>query len=391
MHNDVNISTHFFKKHASLSKTYIDKSIYYIDLYEKMIGKFPYQTFSVIESEKQVGYSMPTYTVIGDKIIDKPFLVDISLGHEILHQWFGDSIFNDFDKGNWVEGMTSYLADHYYRELKNEGPVHRRNILHDYSLFVNEKTPTLQHFKQRTDRASMLVGYGRGANVFHTIRKELGDELFFKSLKEFYQKFKFQYATFEDIKNHFGVDFDFLLNFKELIDVNISDIESFYDNGFKLSFKINTNSNLTLPILAGDEDFDIKIDKGSSKITLPLKQRAYELIIDKDYNLFRKLIASEKPVSLATVFEDNASLIVGSDERFQQIFKNARGVSKDKLTFEDTKKNNIIFCQDSLDLAKKFMPNLEYSKSGVTFTAIKNPWNENKIALFIYMENQNEF
>ncbi len=393
-HKGIHISTHFLKKDTNLSQTYIKKSIYYIDMYEKMIGKFPYDRFGIVASKEQVGYSKPTYTVIGDRLLNKPFLVDISLGHEILHQYFGDSIFNDFEKGNWVEGITTYLADHYYKELKNQDIEHRKNILHDYSIFVDEKTPTLKEFKQRVDRASMLVGYERGANIFHTIRKNLGDEKFFKLLREFYKKYKFKYVTFEDIKKHFGVDFDFLLNTNDLIELNITDLDTkFYNDSYHVEFKIGSNANILLPIWVNDsEKFSIKVDKDIvSKITLSLKTEPKKIVFDKEYDLFRSLTPDEKPINLASLFDKNSTIIGQEAKKFQKIFTNAKTIKKDELTFSILKNNNLIFLKDSLDLANKIVPNLKIKKDGFFISSIKNPFNSSKIITVIYTKDDDEF
>lgn len=120
-HENIEISTYLFKKHSHLATRYIKKTKEYIDLYEKMIGKYPYKRFAIVENKFQTGYSMPTFTLIGDRIIDKKYILERSLGHEILHQWFGNSVFSDLKEGNWVEGITAYLSDHRYQEEKKQG------------------------------------------------------------------------------------------------------------------------------------------------------------------------------------------------------------------------------------------------------------------------------
>ena len=393
-YNDITISTKFFKKHSNLSQVYIDKSIYYIKMYENLIGEFPYKNFTIIESKEQVGYSMPTYTVIGDRLLDKPFLIERSLGHEIVHQYFGDSVFNDFEKGNWVEGISTYLADEYYEELKQKGYLYRKNILRDYQLFVDKSAPLLKDFQKRVDRASMLVGYNRGANVFHTIKQELGSKKFYKLLKEFYQKYKFKYATFDDIKNHFGVNIDFLLNKRELIDLNITNMNTFYDKGsYHVEFNINANTNTLLPIWINDsEKFSIRVDQNISKITLSLKQKPKKIVFDKNYDLFRKLTKKEIPITLSSFFAKEPVIIVGKEaKKYQKLFKNAKAILDQNLTFDQSKNAHIIFLKDSIKLANKFIPNLEFQKDGFYIQSAKNPWNESKIVSFVYSKDDNEF
>ena len=85
-------------------------------MYEKYTGKYPFRRFSVVENFLPAGYSFPTFTLLGKDIVKMPFIVDTSLGHEVLHQWFGNLVYNPDKGGNWSEGLTTYVADHLYKE-----------------------------------------------------------------------------------------------------------------------------------------------------------------------------------------------------------------------------------------------------------------------------------
>src|SRR5208337_4444995 len=95
--------------------------------------------FSIVENSMPVGYSMPTYTVLGQAVVRLPFIPETSLGHEILHQWFGNSVYVDYAGGNWAEGLTSFLADHLYEEEKGRGKEYRKGLLIDFASYVNDK------------------------------------------------------------------------------------------------------------------------------------------------------------------------------------------------------------------------------------------------------------
>ncbi len=50
---------------------------------------------------------MLPYTLLGRTVIKMPFIVYTSLGHEIAHNWWGNSVFVDQKKGNWCEGLAT--------------------------------------------------------------------------------------------------------------------------------------------------------------------------------------------------------------------------------------------------------------------------------------------
>ena len=61
---------------------------------------------------------MPTFTLLGPQVIRFPFIINSSYPHEILHNWWGNSVFVDYDTGNWCEGLTAYMADHLIQEQR---------------------------------------------------------------------------------------------------------------------------------------------------------------------------------------------------------------------------------------------------------------------------------
>ncbi len=404
VHNDITIATYLFKKHAHLSATYIDKVIHYITLYEKMLGPFPYRRFSVVENTFQTGYSMPTFTLIGDKIIDKPFLLDVSLGHEIVHQWFGNSLFNDVSKGNWVEGLSTYLADHYYKEQDAKGWAYRKKLLEDFEAYVNlDNLTALADFRQRTDRASMAIGYGKGAFAFHTLRRYLADDaLFFDTLKAFYHAYRFQYATYGDIADFFThythKDCNDLIHnmfeHSDIIHFNPSKIDLGYENGhYQLHLSIPHDKNkyhgYQAPFLvkttAGTEHFLVDIN-GDTNVTLPLKHRPVELVFDKDYDLFRTLSAMERTPNITTLLADTHLLVVTHNdhifENIRSVFTGAVHVYPQDLTFLQMQQNNILFLSDAKTLAQKSIPNLYQVTEGFVFQVERNPWSPRHVVAY---------
>jgi len=132
----IDLNAYFFPEDISLADDYLKYTKKYISLYEELLGSYPYKRFSIVENILPTGYSMPTFTLLGSDVVHLPFIKETSLGHEILHQWLGNSVYVDYENGNWVEGITSYLSDHYYEAQKNTGWQYRKKILTDYQSYV---------------------------------------------------------------------------------------------------------------------------------------------------------------------------------------------------------------------------------------------------------------
>ena len=187
-----------------LADKYLDATVTYLDLYSRLIGPYPYKKFALVENFWETGLGMPSFTLLGPKVLRLPFLINTSYPHEILHNWWGNSVFLDYEKGNWSEGLTAYLADHLMKEQQGLGAEYRVNTLQKYADYVigNRDFPLTQ-FRSRHSSSSEAVGYGKALMFFHRLRRELGDETFELGLQDFYQKNKFRFATFDDLRASF--------------------------------------------------------------------------------------------------------------------------------------------------------------------------------------------
>ncbi|MBD3855373.1 MAG: M20/M25/M40 family metallo-hydrolase [Acidobacteria bacterium] len=131
-------------------------------------------------------------------------LLTSSYPHELLHNWWGNSIYVEFEHGNWCEGLTAYMADHLFAEQRGEGATYRRATLKKYTDMVSagEDFP-LAEFGSRQSAASEAVGYGKSLMLFHMARRAVGNEAFLAALSLFDREHRFSRASFSDIAEAF--------------------------------------------------------------------------------------------------------------------------------------------------------------------------------------------
>lgn len=184
-----------------LADKYLDATTRYIEVYEKLIGPYPYKKFALVENFWETGFGMPSFTLLGSKIIRFPFIINSSYPHEILHDWWGNSVFPDYAKGNWSEGLTAYLSDHLIKEQQGNGVEYRETTLQKYADYVvGGRDFPLVDFRSRHGSPSEAVGYGKSLMFFHMLRRELGDKSFIAGLQDFYDQNKFRFASFNDLR-----------------------------------------------------------------------------------------------------------------------------------------------------------------------------------------------
>ena len=105
--DDVEVLAYLRSPDPNLAAKYMDATERYMQLYEPLLGDYPYSKFALVENFWETGYGMPSFTLLGQQVIRFPFILESSYPHEILHNWWGNGDYPDYDYGNWSEGLTA--------------------------------------------------------------------------------------------------------------------------------------------------------------------------------------------------------------------------------------------------------------------------------------------
>ena len=344
-YNDIKIYTYFSPKDEDLSDGYIESVKNYLKLYEGLLGKYPFGQFSVVSNFLPTGYGFPTFTLLGQEILRLPFIKDTSLGHEVLHNWWGNSVYVDYESGNWCEGLTTYLADHYYKEMKGEGINYRKEMLRGYNSYINEGNDfPLSDFKSRTETFTRAIGYNKSVFVFHMLRIELGDEKFFSALKEIIKRQSFKVTSWIDLQKIFeevnGEPLGWF--FKQWIEVPGAPFLNLKNAAYKkkgegyiTSFKLVQDGkpyllNVSIEITTekGKAKKIIRIKDKEESIEIRTADRPLSLSIDPHADIFRLLHKQETPPTISRVMGDKNKIIVlptGGDKELIDTYKDISG------------------------------------------------------------------
>jgi len=307
-----------------LARKYIGATFRYIRLYEDLIGPYPYRKFALVENFFESGFGMPSFTLLGPKVLRLPFIIDSSYPHEILHNWWGNSVWPK--GGNWTEGLTAYLSDHLIKELKGEDREYRFTVLQKYADYVlNEREISLEEFRQRHSAPQEAIGYGKSLYLFHMLRRDLGDKLFIEGLREFYRSKRFQYADFDDIRESFekvsGKDLkEFFAQWIKRKGAPLLKIKGYKIN--KRSIRITLEQaqdgppySLNIPLIALLENgkiFEAKLemDKKEKTFEIEFPQKPLRIDIDPEYDTFRRLLKEEIPPAITGVLGSKELVVI---------------------------------------------------------------------------------
>jgi aminopeptidase N len=312
-----------------IANKYLEVTEQYMEMYVSLIGEYPYTKFALVENFWETGFGMPSFTLLGEKVIRFPFILHSSYPHELLHNWWGNCVYVDFESGNWCEGITAYQADHLIKEQRGAGEEYRRSTLQKFSNFVTpENDFPLNKFLSRHDGPSEAIGYGKSLMMWHMLRRKLGDENFKKGTQLFYQNNKFKSASFDDIRLAMeevsGTDlksfFEQWVNRTGAPKLAIASVNTnMYGGKFRIDITLEQKQasdvfNIDVPIniatADGIESFVFNMSMKQQVFQFTLNSKPVKLVVDPQYDAFRILHPAEVPPTLSKIWGSNSGLII---------------------------------------------------------------------------------
>lgn len=170
----------------------------------------PYRgTYSQALVTRTIGQEMAGLAVMseayGSDVLEKPMDEDL-IAHEMAHQWWGISItcrsWSDF----WLnEGFATFMAAAYIQHRFGDKAYHA--MVEHWQQSVERLASTGKDhalvFQQwvHPSRADRVVVYQKGAYVLYLLRAKLGEQAFWKGIRDYTHEFWGKSVTTADFKN----------------------------------------------------------------------------------------------------------------------------------------------------------------------------------------------
>ena len=172
-----------------------------IEFFSKTFGyAYPFPKYAQVCVEDFIfgGMENTSTTLLTDRcLLDERASLDnraaeALVAHELAHQWFGDLVVIKHWSHAWIkEGMATYSevlwTNHEYG--KEAAAYYRLNETRNYLAedASRYRRPIVTHIYREAIELYDRHLYEKGACVYHMIRAELGDDLFFKTIHTFVQ------------------------------------------------------------------------------------------------------------------------------------------------------------------------------------------------------------
>ncbi|MFI5186258.1 MAG: M1 family metallopeptidase [Chitinophagales bacterium] len=193
-----------FTYYTQLQKETWKNSLQYarqsIKFYSSQIGEYPYSVVSVVQGPESFGGGMeyPTITVISPT--SSPEELDITIAHEIGHNWFQGALASNERDHPWMdEGINSFYEHRYSQKYYNEVPSEERTF---FETIAKERSDqpietTSENFNETNYE---LVAYYKTSEWLQWLEKQIGKDRFDEAMKEYYKLWQFKHPQPEDFK-----------------------------------------------------------------------------------------------------------------------------------------------------------------------------------------------
>jgi aminopeptidase N len=186
-----------------------------LEFFTETVAPYPYEKLALIvgatrfggmENSSAIVFTSTLFTRASGRVskrFDVPANSVSLIAHEIAHQWFGDSVTESTWSDLWLsEGFATYFAGLFVQRYEGEEAF--QTYLNDAatSVFAYEKKNLKPIVDRDTEDLFKLLNansYQKGAWVLHMLRSSLGDEAFFRGLKNYYRAHQNSTASTEDL------------------------------------------------------------------------------------------------------------------------------------------------------------------------------------------------
>jgi aminopeptidase N len=200
----VPIRNYFAGSHFSQARSIFEDTSEMIRFYEGIIGDYPFDVYGSVVIDFDLPFALETQTLstYGNTwILEDSVRTDIYLAHELVHQWFGNSVSLARWQDIWLnEGFATYLSLMWAGEMYGDDVV--QSILNDWydrisdPEFINTAPDAIGD----PSAENLFHGavYWRGALTLHALRQRVDDAVFFEMIRTYFQRFKDSNASIED-------------------------------------------------------------------------------------------------------------------------------------------------------------------------------------------------
>lgn len=231
---DVTVRSIFTQEHEATGQRVLSAAADAVRIYGARFGALPHKMVSIVDAPLVAGLGSAEFSGLG--IIASAFYVDFdspamrnlpeivreqrasledslefTVAHVVAQQWWGVAVGNNPERDPVLdEALANWSALLYYKEVHGEARAEAalddqlRGVYKVYRTFGGEDmaaTRSAREYRNFFQYAAIIAS--KGALMFVSLRRLMGDENFFAALRSYYETNVFEIAELDDLRGAF--------------------------------------------------------------------------------------------------------------------------------------------------------------------------------------------
>jgi hypothetical protein len=231
---DVTVRSIFMQEHEATGQRVLAAAADAVRIYSARFGALPHKMVSIVDAPLVAGLGSAEFSGLG--IIASAFYVDFdspamrnlpeivreqrasledslefTVAHVVAQQWWGVAVGNNPERDPVLdEALANWSALLYYKEVHGEARAEAalddqlRGVYKVYRTFGGEDmaaTRSAREYRNFFQYAAIIAS--KGALMFVSLRRLMGDENFFAALRSYYETNVFEIAELDDLRGAF--------------------------------------------------------------------------------------------------------------------------------------------------------------------------------------------
>jgi Peptidase family M1 domain len=232
--DDVTVRSIFMAEHEATGRHVLGSAADAVRIYTERFGTLPHKLVSIVDAPLVAGLGSAEFSGLG--VIASAFYVDFdspsmrnlpeivreqrasledslefTVAHVVAQQWWGVAVGNNPERDPVLdEALANWSALLYYKEIHGEVRAEAalddqlRGVYKVYRTFGGEDmaaTRSAREYRNFFQYAAIVAS--KGALMFVSLRKLMGDEKFFAALRSYYETNVFEIAELDDLRGAF--------------------------------------------------------------------------------------------------------------------------------------------------------------------------------------------